>query len=154
MKTRYIVSAAWLVVAACGGAPDDSTGQAESKAYPNMTFEERALFMNDVVLPKMTETFVAFDVKFAGMSCGTCHGTGATNGSYAMPSAEIPKLPASEEEFYEYVKDPEHARWSQFMMDEVWPRMATLLKVPMFDPSTHPGGFSCSNCHMAKEVEH
>jgi hypothetical protein len=45
------------------------------------------------------------------------------------------------------VKDPEHGRWSQFMMDKVWPEMASLLKVKMFDPQTQMDGFSCHKCH-------
>jgi hypothetical protein len=52
--------------------------------------------------------------------------------------------------FYEYVKDPEHGRWSQFMLDEVWPQMAALLEVPVFNPETNPNGFSCSSCHMVE----
>jgi hypothetical protein len=117
-----------------------------------MTEGERAVFMNDVVLPQMKATFKAFDAKFANMTCTTCHGEGVTTGTYAMPSAPIPKLPASEEAFFEYVKDPEHARWSQFMMDKVWPEMAALLEVPMFDPEKHMEGFSCNNCHQLEGV--
>jgi hypothetical protein len=151
---RSISIAALSFLAACSGAPEGTTSDSIPNAYADMTFEERALFMNDVVLPQMRETFVAFDPKFASMSCATCHGDGMIDGSYAMPSARVPKLPASEEAFYEYLKDPEHARWSQFMLDRVWPQMATLLKVPMYDPSTHADGFSCSNCHTLEGVKH
>jgi hypothetical protein len=153
MNAKTISILASLFVAACGGASDDSSDGTEHKAYADMSFEERALFMNDVLLPQMRPIFVAFDAKFASMSCGTCHGTGTTDGSYAMPNATIPKLPASEEAFYQYLKDPEHARWSQFMMDQVWPRTAALLKIPMFDPSTHADGFSCNNCHTLEGVD-
>jgi hypothetical protein len=137
----------------CSSAPAGAPSDAAPKRYAEMTFEERALFMNDVIVPRMRETFVAFDAKFATLSCANCHGEGVTNGSYAMPSASVPKLPGSEEAFFEYIKDPEHARWSQFMMDKVWPQMAALLDVPMFDPSTHAEGFSCSNCHTLAAVE-
>ncbi|HMI85444.1 MAG TPA: hypothetical protein VK550_15215 [Polyangiaceae bacterium] len=154
MNRRDLSIAACLFVAACGSAPDGTAAGSQPATYADMTFEQRALFMNDVVLPQMTQTFVAFDPKFAKMSCATCHGEGMLDGSYAMPSARIPKLPASEEAFYEYLKDPEHARWSQFMLDKVWPEMATLLKVPMFDPATHADGFSCSNCHTVESVGH
>jgi hypothetical protein len=67
-----------------------------------------------------------------------------------MPSGQVPRLPASEEEFFEYVKDPERGRWSQFMMDKVWPEMASLLKVKMFDPQTEVEGFSCHNCPQGR----
>jgi hypothetical protein len=126
-------------------------GSAGPTKYEDMDFEQRRAFMTDVVLPEMTEVFVAFDPKFKGMTCATCHGEGASDGTYAMPSSQIPPLPASEEAFLEYNKDPEHARWSQFMVDEVWPEMAELLQVEVFDPKTRPEGFSCSNCHTHDE---
>jgi hypothetical protein len=145
MIMKRISMAVCLFVAACGG--ETSEPEAEPTAYADMSFQQRDAFMRDVVLPKMTETFVAFDAKFTGMECKTCHGNGAADGSYTMPSPQIAALPGSEEAFVEYVKDPEHARWSQFMLDQVWPQMATLLQVTKFDPATNPTGFSCSNCH-------
>ena len=144
---KRISIAACLFVAACGDQDIMPAVESEPTAYVDMNFEQRVAFMTDDVLPQMTEVFVAFDPKFESMSCATCHGDGATDGSFAMPSPQIPPLPATEEEFYEYVKDPEHARWSQFMLDQVWPQMADLLQVPMFDHEANPNGFSCSNCH-------
>ena len=147
MIMKRISIAACLFVAACGGSQDTDPGaEPEPTAYVDMNFEQRMAFMNEVVLPEMKPIFVAFDPKFEAMSCATCHGKGATDGTYAMPSNEVPRLPASEEEFYEYIKDPEKGKWSQWMMDEVWPEMARLLQVPMYDENT-PNGFSCSNCH-------
>jgi hypothetical protein len=141
-----VVVACLSFLAACGGAPDGA--DAKPTHYADMTFDDRAVFMNEVVLPRMKATFTAFDAKFANMTCTTCHGEGVTTGTYAMPSAGIPKLPASEEAFFEHLKDPEYARWSQFMMDKVWPEMASLLEVPMFDAEKQTEGFSCSNCHQ------
>ncbi|MET0591922.1 MAG: hypothetical protein ABW133_04435, partial [Polyangiaceae bacterium] len=135
------IAAGLLMSSACGGTDE---GVGPEKSYTEMSFEERALFMNDVVLPKMKATFTAFDPKFANLSCGSCHAEGVSSGAYKMPSSDLVRLPGSEEEFLEYVKDPEHARWAQFMMDKVWPEMAGILKVKMFDPehgSTE--GFSC-----------
>jgi len=140
-----------LFVVACGGADEGEPTKATS--YETMSFEERDAFMRTVVLPQMTETFAAFDSKYAtSMTCETCHGEGAKDGSYTMPSAGIPPLPGTEEAFLEYNKDPEHARWSQFMMDKVWPQMANLLQVEMYNPTTQEAGFSCSNCHTIEGV--
>src|SRR5262249_40371833 len=139
MFMRRISITACLFIAACGGLVACSG----PTAYEEMNFEERRAFMTDVVLPPMTETLVAFDPKFKGMGCTTCHGSGAENGSFAMPNPELPVLPASEAAFYEYLKDPEHARWGQFMMDKVWPQMADLLEVAKYDPKTKADGFSC-----------
>jgi hypothetical protein len=147
MDVRRILIVVSLLVAACGGGE-------EPTAYKEMSFEQRRAFMEDVVLPEMTKSFVAFDPKFEGMSCATCHGDGAKDGSYAMPSPQLPVLPSSEAAFSEYLKDPEHARWSQFMMEQVWPSMSNLLQVPAFDPTTHPDGFSCSSCHTVEGAGH
>src|SRR4051812_37912586 len=61
MNTKGISLAACLFVAACGAGTDERLTSAEPKAYVEMSFEERALFMNDVVLPEMKKTFTAFD---------------------------------------------------------------------------------------------
>jgi hypothetical protein len=154
MVIKRISIAACLFVVACGDGQDVGPAvEAEPTAYEEMNFEQRHAFMTDVVLPEMKETFVAFDPKFQDMTCATCHGSGATDGSYAMPSGDIPRLPATEEAFYEYIKDPEHGKWSQWMMDEVWPQMADLLQVPVFDHEKNPTGFSCSNCHKHEGQE-
>ena len=151
MIMKRISLAACLFVAGCIGAEDGTPAvEPGPTSYEDMNFEQRRAFMTEVVLPEMTKTFVAFDPKFEGMACTTCHGKGAIDGTFTMPSADIPVLPGSEEAFYEYIKDPEHARWSQFMMDEVWPKMADLLQVTKFDPATGADGFSCSNCHTVQ----
>lgn len=142
MITRSIRVAVLLMIAGCD--------EPAPVTYANMDFEERVAFMNEVVLPEMQPVFERFDAKFAGMSCATCHGDGASDGTYAMPNPQLPRLPPSEEAFAEYLEDPEHARWSQFMIDDVWPQMADLLELPMFDPVDRPMGFSCSNCHLAE----
>lgn len=139
---RNIGIFALLLAAACG--------EEAPASYEDMDFAQREAFMHEVVLPEMRATFVEFDAKFAAMTCATCHGQGAADGTYAMPSPQLPRLPASEEEFLEYVKDPEHGRWSQFMVDEVWPQMGELLELPMFDPVKQPDGFSCSSCHLVE----
>ena len=87
MTTRHMTIAGLLLMAACG--------EAGPTRYEDMDFEQREAFMNEVVLPEMRETFVAFDAKFAGMSCVTCHGQGAVDGTYAMPSPDLPRLPAT-----------------------------------------------------------
>jgi hypothetical protein len=151
MVMKRISIAACLFVAACGGGQDSGPDAApEPTAYKDMNFEQRLVLMNDVVLPQMKETFVKFDAKFESMSCVTCHGDGVADGSYAMPSPQLPRLPPTEEGFYEYIKDPDHAKWSQFMLDQAWPQMADLLQVPTYNPETNPNGFSCHNCHMVE----
>jgi len=147
MNLKNIAILACLLAAACGDAHDDGPAGMQPTAYAQMNREQRTAFMSAVVVPQMTQIFTAFDAKFQNLSCKTCHGNGAADGTFAMPSPQVPALPASEEAFAEYVKDPEHARWSQFMIEQVWPKMADLLQVDKFDPAAHPEGFSCHNCH-------
>jgi cytochrome c553 len=150
MVMKRISIAVCLLVAACGDAQESEPVEPEPTAYEDMNFEQRYAFMNNVVLPEMKAIFVKFDPKFETMTCATCHGAGATDGSYAMPASDLPRLPATEEEFAVYMMDPEHAKWGQWMIDEVWPQMANLLKVAPFDPMTSPNGFSCHNCHKVE----
>jgi len=151
MFMKRISMALCLLVAACGDGADGEPTP-EPVAYKDMSFEQREAFMYDVVLPQMKDTFVAFDAKYeTTMSCETCHGNGVADGSFAMPSAQIAPLPGTEEEFYAALEDPEFARWSEFMLEKVWPQMASLLQVPVYDPEATPEGFSCSNCHTHEE---
>jgi hypothetical protein len=147
MNLRTLALLAWLLTPACGSAPDGGSGGTPPIAYAQMNREQRTAFMSAVVLPQMKQVFTEFDAKYQNLSCATCHGSGVADGSFAMPSPQVPALPASEEAFAEYIKDPEHARWSQFMIDKVWPKMADLLQVDKFEPKAHPDGFSCHNCH-------
>lgn len=138
-----------LFVAACGSAGDEQP--TEPTSYKDMNFEQREAFMTNVVVPQMRETFVAFDPKFESLSCVTCHGKGATDGTYAMPTADILPLPATEEAFFAKIEqDPEFAKWSQFMLDKVYPQMAEMLDEPLYDPMKQPNGFSCANCHTVQ----
>jgi hypothetical protein len=146
MVMKRISIAVCLLVAACGG---QSEPEEEPASFKDMNFEQRYVFMEDVVMPQMKSLFVAFDAKFQGMDCKTCHGNGALNGSYAMPSAEITVLPTEEDFPKRMEEDPEFAKGAQFMLDQVWPQMATLLEVPKYDPETHTG-FSCANCHTVE----
>jgi hypothetical protein len=146
MTTHRIILAVLACLFAACDAPD------EPLKYEDMDFNQRVQFMNDVVLPEMTKTFSAYDPKYADMTCATCHGAGASDGTYAMPNPDLPILP-SEEDFPEYAMQPEHAAVTQFMVEDVWPQMADLLEMPPFDPMKNPMGFSCANCHLA-EGEH
>ena len=109
-----------------------------------MDKKARGKYMKDVVMPKMKEVFTAFDTKYANMQCMTCHGSGATNGSFAMPNPELPQLPADMSKFKEWAaKKP---AMTEFMVKHVKPEMAKLLNEPEYNPETKVG-FGCAECH-------
>ena len=88
----------------------------------------------------------AFDPKFETMTCKTCHGDGAENGSWEMPNPKIKALPGSEEAFMASVqKEPAEGKWGGFMATQLEPAMGKLLGVQVFDPKTKTGEFSCEN---------
>jgi len=151
---RFTSLALIALLAACGGSKTPAATAPAAPAptaYKDMNLDQRKAFMEKVVLPEMKTVFVAFEPKFGEMNCKTCHGKGAEDGTFEMPSAELPVLPNTPEKFEEYAKDPEHARWSKFMVEQVEPKMANLLQLKPFDPQTKTGEFSCNSCHTLEK---
>jgi hypothetical protein len=110
-----------------------------------MTRSERRDYMRTVVMPKAKELFVAYDpARYGKMSCGTCHGDGAEDGTFKMPNPKLPRLPPSPEGFKQLIAAKPAA--CQFMLVKLKPTMAALLGMPVFDPDTRTG-FGCFNCH-------
>jgi len=119
-----------------------------------MNAEQRGTYMTDVVLPKTKEIFVAFDPKYSTMDCKTCHGPGAEDGSFEMPSTGIKPLPATPEAFMAWIgKDADAARYTEFMASKVEPLMGELLQMSVFNPETKTGDLSCGNCHTLVDAE-
>jgi hypothetical protein len=146
------------VLAACGGAAPEAkapegpspvgTAAGTSKAWKDLSLSEKKSFMKTQVMPKMTGTFQSFDKKdFAEMSCVTCHGTGAKNGTFVMPNPELPHLTAADG--FKKHRD-EKPEITKFMMEHVLPDMLGLLGVAPYDPKMQRG-FGCNGCHI---IEH
>ena len=147
------VTLSFAVLAACGSSspPAQAPAQAPAKAvtWKDMDATQREAFMKEVVMRRTAPWFVAFDPKYQSMDCKTCHGDGATDGTFEMPNPKIKPLPNSEEAFMAWVsKDPEAGRYAQFMATKLEPLMGELLQVKVFDPQTKTGDFSCESCHQ------
>lgn len=119
-------------------------------AWKDMTYDQKRQYMKVAVNPKMRKVFQAFDPKkFKTFNCETCHGQGATERKYKMPSPDIHPLPNTPEAFEAKLKaEPTWPKWTKFMAGEVEPAMGKLLAVPVFNPKQPvEGAFSCGACH-------
>lgn len=103
--------------------------------------------MKNVVMPHMSELFRSFDQqRYVEVDCATCHGAGARQGDFRMPSADLPRLDPSERFAAHQAETPEMTR---FMMEQVVPQMAELLGEHAYDPRKGDG-FGCFDCHEKK----
>jgi hypothetical protein len=114
-------------------------------AWAAMTFEQRKAYMKTAVFPKMKELFTAFDAAhYSKFNCATCHGDGATDGTFKMPNPKLPKLPGTPDGFKQLMADKPQVM--EFMAKQVKPTMASLLGLPEFTPE-NKSGFGCMECH-------
>jgi hypothetical protein len=143
-----------FAVVACAettaSAPAPATAAAGKEvAWADMVKEQRIEYMKTVVLPRMKTAFTQFSPdRFDKMNCVTCHGDGATDGSFKMPNPKLPVLPNSPEGFKQLAG--ERPAVMAFMKNEVKPKMAAMLGMPEWTPETH-SGFGCGACHTTAQ---
>jgi cytochrome c553 len=114
-------------------------------AWPEMNKDQRIDYMKSVVLPRMRQVFTNFSPDhYSKMSCITCHGDSAADGSFKMPNPKLPKLPTTPDGFKQLAADKPAVM--DFMKNEVKPKMAALLGTPEYNPETK-SGFGCMECH-------
>lgn len=126
-------------------APGASEGTAEStvKEFDEMSAPEKMKHMKTVVAPHMAKVFQeASAEEYANFGCANCHGPGAKEGNFEMPSAALPALNKEEMD--------EHPEVTKFMAERVVPEMAKLLGEEPYNPETQKG-FGCFDCHTKKE---
>jgi hypothetical protein len=111
-----------------------------------MSHDQKMDYMKNTVFPQMKAEFQAFDANaFATFTCKTCHGRGATDGSFKMPNPDLPKLDVKGM----MAKDKAaHPREFDFMVQKVKPDMAKLLGEAEWSPQNQ-NGFGCVECHTA-----
>ena len=128
---------------ASADAPDDTS----SAAWADLSMDDKKKRMMDVVVPTMTGHFQGVNAeRYAEFNCVTCHGPGAKEGEFAMPSPSLPKLPPNGDFAKLFEAKPDV---SKFMAEVVTPEMAKMLDVAPYDPKTNEG-FGCYGCHQAE----
>ena len=146
-----VLAACLLLAAGCGGSqtaePETPAGTetqpateapaepgAEAKKFDDMAPAEKLKFMKEVVAPEMAKTFQAFNAEhYAEFGCTTCHGPGAKDGNFEMPTDSLPKLPDDMAPLMAEKPDV-----MKFMAETVKPQMAKLIG---------ESEFGCFDCH-------
>ena len=139
---RNLVVVMVVGLSACGSSTTASTesgGETAPESWQDMDFDARLTYMTDVVVPTIQPEFEAYDARFADMTCATCHGTGASDGSFSMPSDVLFPI--------DFANFPT-GDGADFMLETVTPMMVDLLDEEPFDADTG-GGFGCLGCHPA-----
>jgi hypothetical protein len=129
-------------VAADGGGEDgeEYTEPLAVGEWDEMDLPARRKFMKEMVVPTMRDAFAAFDsVRFPSVGCTSCHGSGLADGSFSMPSAELPVLSSAA------LMNPEEDDKAilEFMRTVVKPKLSELMGMPA---GSMPG-IRCSSCH-------
>lgn len=148
------------VLVACGGASEDDTTTTDTTTgdeqettvvndaqdaparFDDMTEEQKFAFMQNTVMPEMTQLFQEFDgERYAEFTCANCHGDNAQEVGFEMPNGLAPLNPEHIPAMFESDQP-----MAQFMTQTVWPRMYQLLGKDPYNPETNEG-FGCLGCH-------
>jgi hypothetical protein len=79
-----------------GTPPVAGAYQPEPGEWARWTHDDKHAWMQKTISPKMHDLLVSVDTpRYGDMSCKTCHGQGAIEGSFAMPNDGLPKLDPS-----------------------------------------------------------
>jgi hypothetical protein len=155
---RLIYAALPFALLACGSSTEavkkveETTTAVEevaevAKGWHGLEGKERGKFMKEIVMPAMKPLFQAQDPEeFAEFGCKTCHGPGAEEGEFEMPTAGIPRLDPTDQFAAHQEED---GPMLKFMGETVTPKMRDILGEEPFDPATGKG-FGCFACHMMK----
>jgi hypothetical protein len=120
---------------------------AGGKPWQTLTKAEKKRVMKEVVLPRMSDVFRAFDpARYTKVDCTLCHGQRANEGRFAMPNPDLPTLDFANKLRKERAEKPLVAK---FMFKHVVPEMTLALGVSPFDTKTGQG-FGCQSCHPVK----
>lgn len=142
--TSILLSLALTV--GCTKNDDSGDSSVEETTWSEMDATEKSAYMAGTVSPEMKALFEGHDAdEFGGFGCATCHGSGAQDGTYAMPSDIAGLDPNDMPPYGQFEK-------ADFMYDEVTPKMVELLGYEPYDAATGEG-FGCFGCHPVEAAE-
>ncbi len=120
-------------------------GHGRRLTWAEMSIPQRKAHMKRAVLPIATEIFGSWrPERFSSVDCRLCHGRGAEQGRFQMPTAHLPRLSG------ELLLGPERRTYpatTQLKLDQLVPRMAAALGKRPFSLITRRG-FGCYSCHL------
>lgn len=106
---------------------------------------DKMAYMVDVVEPQMREAFQAHDAtRFAEFDCATCHGEGASDGSFAMPNPQLPHL-------REAGLFKEHRKAHPDMVKFMWKGVEVPMAEMLGKTAGGGGEFNCHSCHIVDD---
>jgi hypothetical protein len=116
--------------------------------WPEMNLKQRKARMAAVVVPRAGEIFRAWrPERFAKIDCTLCHGQGAVDGDFSMPTAHLPRLSGDFLLGPEFAKHPDTTK---LKLNRLVPEMADALGLKSFSLITRRG-FGCYSCHLGPE---
>lgn len=115
--------------------------------FSELSYPARMRYMRDVITPQLGQSFKDYNAKrYRRFRCSSCHGRGARQGDYSMPSPSLMRLNSNDNFELSRQHDPQMVA---FMQSQVTPQMAQLLGEKPFNADTNKG-YGCFECHMKK----
>lgn len=131
-----------LSLSACGAHGKTGIPEGSEKPWAQMDDSERMAHMGAVVMPRMQAIFEGHDAeRFSTFGCATCHGSGASDGNFEMPSTSLPQLDAAN--LYK-----KHRKESPDMVKLMWKQVEPAMGEALAVTYGFGGAISCDSCHV------
>lgn len=133
----------------CVGKPEKSyLMDGRQLQWGDMNRDQRKRHMRQEVVPLAQAIFQSWrPERFSTVSCTLCHGEGAGNDDFHMPTEHLPRLSG---EFFLGSEFRKHPDTTRLKLDRLVPEMAETLGKKQFSLITRRG-FGCYSCHLGPD---